>query len=214
MKIFIYYILCTSLLTCNGLICTQKNNDYSEKYKITILKEKYHKEIKEVAFKLNSTNFLKLKNIKNEKNNNVDYLGLFAISKANNYNEEELPTKISELESYESPSFLLFENKKFENRIFMWKIEGEYFSNIFIYSINTTIDFLGEITIGKFCEPNCDTFNLTERDILVKGNKTSIEIIFKGRTFYNTPKIIQSDKGGRIIAENLTLSYFFNNNEQ
>ena len=79
---------------------------------------------------------------------------------------------------------------------------------MFIYNIENTINFLGEIIIGKFCEPQCDSFNLSNIDISVKGDKSSIEIKFKGKTFHSAPKIIQSKHGGRIIADNLTLSYF------
>lgn len=208
MKNTTYIILIISFINLGGFIYGQDYDNVLYEYKSINLKEEYQKEIRESAFKISSEDFIKLRSIKGQQNYEVNYLILFFLSKKNEYIEQELPAKISDFESYESPSFLLFENVRLENKIFMWKIEGEYFSRIFIFRINATVDFLGEITIGKFCEPYCDAFNLNNSDISVKGDESVIEIIFKGKTFYSTSEIIQSNRGGRIIADNLTLSYF------
>ena len=173
------------------------------------LEEKYYKEPKTKSFRINDTVFLKERGFEYDKASGILYVKLSLLSEKNNYSAKEL-AKISEYESYESPSFLLFEGKKFRNKVFIWKIEGEFFSRMFIFNIESTVIFLGEITIGAFCEPYCDTFNLSNSDISVKADNYSIEITFKGKTFFSTPEVIQSIKGGRIIADNLTLSYFIN----
>lgn len=209
MKNTTYIILIISFLNLRGFLYGQDYNNVLHEYKSINLKEEYQNEIRELAVKISSGNFITLRNIEEQQNYEVSYLTLFFLSKKNEYVEQELQARVSGFESYESPSFLLFENVRYKNKVFMWKIEGEYFSRIFIFRINTKVDFLGEITIGKFCEPYCDAFNLDNGDISVKGNESVVEIVFKGKTFHSTSEIIQSDKGGRIIADNLTLSYFY-----
>ena len=202
-KFFFYLIL----LSWNFAIYSQDVTNH-EDYKMIFLEEKYHKEPKTKSFRINKTIFLEERGFEYDKVSGISYVKLSLLSKNNNYSAKEL-AKISEYESYESPSFLLFEGKKFRNKVFIWKIEGEFFSRMFIFNIEGTVTFLGEITIGVFCEPNCDTFNLSNTDISVKADDHSIEITFKGKTFFSTPdEVIQSKKGGRIIADNLTLSYF------
>ena len=207
MKFLVNLLFYLLLSSNNPVIYSQGTATSYEDYSMTFLKEKYHKELKVRAFKIDKGIFLKESGFEYDKKNGNRYLKLSFLSEKNNYSEKEL-TRISDRESYESPSFLLFENKNVTNKVFIWKIEGEFFSRMFIYNVDGAVNFLGEITIGKFCEPNCDTFNLTNTDIVVQGNNSNIEITFRGKTFYSTPPIIQSKRGGRIIAENLTLSYF------
>lgn len=206
MKLKIYFLLHIIILIWSNKTYSQKNilNDYKSKI---FNKEEYHPKIKTSGFKVNDNLYLKDRGWELDKKDNFYYINLVTFSKEDNFSEKVL-SRVSSLSDYYSHSYLLFENINFKQKVFIWKIEGEFFSRLLIYSINNNISLLGEITIGNFCEPNCDVFNIDDNDIVVKGNNTSVEITFKGKTFYTTPEIIQSKDGGRIIADDLTLSYF------
>ncbi len=182
-------------------------NDTKVNFDKSKIKETYFKELKTKMIKINESLFFKDSLIGDETNGYSRFL--FFYDKSLKKFKKDIP-RINPFDSYESPSFLIFNSSIRDKQVLIWKIEDEFFSKVYIYSIKKEqFIFTGKIVIGKFCKPECDTFNLSNNDISIFGDVYGFDIIFSGKTFFSSSEYIKSKKGGRIIADNLTLSFFY-----
>lgn len=103
-------------------------------------------------------------------------------------------------------TYLFYENKGFEDTIFLWKMDGEYYSKIYFYSfIKEKMKYLGEVTIGDNCaKDGCEAFNVQAENISVQKTRDFISIKFIGNHIFFSEKISPS---GSLSAENLIINY-------
>lgn len=82
-----------------------------------------------------------------------------------------------------SDTLFFFKDSR-ENQVFLWKLEGEYWSYLeFFLFKNGRIYQIGDVVLGVQCE-ECDSFNYPADQIQVFGVDDSISILFEKPLIY------------------------------
>jgi len=176
-------LTCTLILLLSSCFVPFQGKDKKVEFKVVIKNEYYVNKLKCFGFALNDNNYLGF-TIEGVDSKTGEWIKeLLHFSKTNNW-VKEIISKTDMSDGFYSDTLLFFKDSCSEKQVIMWKKEGEYWSYIDIYLFQCdTIKLIGDISIGVACE-NCDSFNFPERDILVKGSKDEIEVVFRGKSIY------------------------------
>ena len=109
-------------------------------------------------------------------------------------------------DAYYENKILFYEIDRKEDTIVLWKLDGEYYSQIYFFHFNNEkMSFLGEIYIGDDCaNEGCEAFNVPKEKIHVSKQYDFISVLFKGKnTFFSK----EFSPNGSLSSENLTLHF-------
>ena len=109
-------------------------------------------------------------------------------------------------DAYYENKILFYESDRKEDTIVLWKLDGEYYSQIYFFHFNNEkMSFLGEIYIGDDCaNDGCEAFNVPKGKIHVSKQYDFISVLFKGKnTFFSK----EFSPNGSLSSENLTLHF-------
>jgi len=176
-------LICTSILLLSSCFILFQGKDKKVEFEVVVKNECYVDKLKRLGFALNDDNYLGF-TIEGVDSKSGEWIKeLLHFSKVNNW-FKEIISKTDMSDGFYSDTLLFFKDSCSEQQVVMWKKEGEYWSYIDIYLFQCdTIKLIGDISIGIACE-NCDSFNFPEKDILVKGSKNEIKVVFRGKSIY------------------------------
>ena len=171
----------------------------SKEIKYHLVKKKYSKQ--HGGYELNKKQFFTTK-----LSANASFVNLILKDLEEKHHEKDILLKHSTNSNCCDEIFLFYENDKTEDTIVLWKLDGEYYSQIYFFHFkNEKMSFLGEIHIGEDCvNEGCEAFNVSKEKIHVSKKHDFISVLFKGKNTFFSKEI---SPNGSLTSENLTLHF-------